>query len=206
MLANATTRQDLRRALQEAASQNDAAAILASGRNLIAASGALGDIKFCASLFAENSAAIKDQLKARTLRTFVVRSVTIEPILPFLAVEAVLANYMLDLRIGGFGSYFDELMNPASELASFAPDVALILLDLEDIAGRLRTSAQTALAPESKRRSRTQSPAWNNSFEVSDPEAPAAWSFRAASSPISPRLEMSGTPTFHTAFQVPSWR
>ncbi len=137
MLANATTRQDLRRALQEAASQNDAAAILASGRNLIAASGALGDIKFCASLFAENSAAIKDQLKARTLRTFVVRSVTIEPILPFLAVEAVLANYMLDLRIGGFGSYFDELMNPASELASFAPDVALILLDLEDIAGRL---------------------------------------------------------------------
>lgn len=123
--------------MRDAASSHNAAALVASGRTLLAASGTLIDVKFCASVFAENAALIKDQLRARTLKTFVVRSVTIEPVLPFLSVEAVLSNYMLDLRVGGFGSYFDELMNPQSELAKFSPDVVLILLDLEDIAGRL---------------------------------------------------------------------
>ena len=62
---------------------------------------------------------------------------TVEPILPFLATEAVLSNYVLDLQVGGYGSYVDELLNPQSALAKFKPDIVFVLLDLEDIAGRL---------------------------------------------------------------------
>jgi len=142
------TRHDLRQAMRDAASTHDAAAVVASGRRLLSASSTLVDVKFCASVFAENTAAIKDQLKARSLKTFIVRSVTVEPVLPFLAVEAVLANLVLDLRVGGFGSYFDELMSPQSELAKFAPDVVLILLDLEDIAGRLPDLCADGLGAE----------------------------------------------------------
>jgi FkbH-like protein len=92
---------------------------------------------FCASAFAGIADAIKDQLGARALRTYVVRSVTVEPILSFLAAEAVLSNYVLDLQVGGYGSYADELLNSQSALADFKPDLILILLDLEEIAGRL---------------------------------------------------------------------
>src|SRR5580704_6383813 len=91
---------------------------------------------FCASSFAGISDALKD-LRAKELKTYVVRSVTVEPILPYLATEAVLSNYVLDLRVGGYGSYVDELLNPQSALAKFKPDVIFVLLDLEDIAGRL---------------------------------------------------------------------
>ena len=62
---------------------------------------------------------------------------TVEPILSFLAAEAVLSNYVLDLQVGGYGSYADELLNSQSALADFKPDLILILLDLEEIAGRL---------------------------------------------------------------------
>ena len=43
----------------------------------------------------------------------------------------------LDLRVGGYGSYPDEMLNPQSALAKFEPDVVLIILDLEEMAGRL---------------------------------------------------------------------
>ena len=66
-----------------------------------------------------------------------VRSVTLEPVLPFLTTEAVLSNYVLELQVGGYGSYVDEMLNPQSALAKFKPDLVFIILDLEEIAGRL---------------------------------------------------------------------
>jgi len=92
---------------------------------------------FCASAFAGLSDVLLNQRVAKSLKVYVVRSVTVEPILPYLATEAVLSNYVLDLRVGGYGSYVDELLNPQSALAKFKPDVIFVLLDLEDIAGRL---------------------------------------------------------------------
>ncbi len=130
-------RLELRRLIREAASNQNAGDAVEVSRNLLSASSTLGDVKFCASAFAELTGALKLQLGARALKTFVVRSVTIEPILPFVAVEAVLCNFTLDIRLGGFGSYFDEMLNPQSDLAKTSPDLVLVLLDLEDIAGRL---------------------------------------------------------------------
>ena len=80
---------------------------------------------------------LTSQLGARRLKAYVVRSVTVEPILPFLTTEAVLSNYVLDLHVGGYGSYVDEMLNPQSALAKFKPDIVFVLLDLDDIAGRL---------------------------------------------------------------------
>ena len=42
-----------------------------------------------------------------------------------------------NLQVGGYGSYADELLNSDSSLARYKPDLVLILLDLEEIAGRL---------------------------------------------------------------------
>jgi FkbH-like protein len=132
-----TERQELRRSIKEAAAVHDAAAVLQHGRRLLAVSSKPADVMFCASTFNGIADDMAEQLRARRLKTYIVRSVTVEPILPFLTTEAVLSNYVLDLQIGGYGSYVEELLNPQSALAKFKPDLVLVLLDLEDISGRL---------------------------------------------------------------------
>lgn len=130
-------RQNLRRSVKEAISNSDASTVIRYAQSLLTGSNKPADVMFCASAFAEIADAIREQSGARVLKTFVVRSVTVEPILPFLSVEAVLSNYVLDLQLGSYGSYADELLNPRSSLANFKPDLVLILLDIEEIAGRL---------------------------------------------------------------------
>jgi FkbH-like protein len=136
-MQNDSQRQDFRHQIKDAAARQDASAVVKYGGDLLALSGKPADVMFCASAFTSVAAALKDQLGAKRLKTYVVRSVTVEPILPFLTTEAVFSNYVLDLQVGGYGSYADELLNPHSALAKFEPDLVFIILDLEDIAGRL---------------------------------------------------------------------
>jgi FkbH-like protein len=130
-------RQQLRRCIKDAVSRHDAIAAVRHGRELLETSGKPADVMFCASSFAGLADALKDQLQARKLKAYVVRSVTVEPILPFLTTEAVLSNYVLELQVGGYGSYVDEMLSPQSALAKFKPDLVFVLLDLEEMAGQL---------------------------------------------------------------------
>jgi FkbH-like protein len=130
-------RQALRASIKEAAARQDASAVVAHARTLLALSSKPGDVMFCANTFAGMTDAIQSQLGAKRLKTYLVRSVTVEPFLPFLTTEALFSNYLLDLQVGGYGSYVDELMNPHSALAKFKADAVIVVLDLEDVAGRL---------------------------------------------------------------------
>jgi FkbH-like protein len=130
-------RQDLRRLVKDAVSNRDANAVIRHARSLVAGSAKAADVAFCASAFAGIADAIKGLPGVQAIRAYVVRSVTVEPIVPSLATEAVFSNYVLDLQVGGYGSYADELLNSQSTLAAFKPDLVLVLLDLEEIAGRL---------------------------------------------------------------------
>ncbi len=130
-------RQELRRCIRDAASRQDATVAVEFGQRLLAASSKPSDVMFCASSFAGIADLLKQELGLKELKTYIVRSVTLEPILPFLATEAVFSGYLLDLQLGGYGSYVDEFLNPASDLARFKADLVLIVLDLEEIAGRL---------------------------------------------------------------------
>jgi len=130
-------RQRLRQAIKDAVSRGDATGLVTNARELLAGSTKPTDVMFCASSFGKAESAIREQLGPRRLRTYIVRSVTVEPILPYLTTEAVLSNYQLDVEIGGYGAYMDDMLNPEGGLARFKPDLALVLLDLEDVAGRL---------------------------------------------------------------------
>jgi FkbH-like protein len=130
-------RQKLRLSIKEAVRRNDAAGTVEHVRRLLAESTRPTDVMFSASSFSKVADAIQEQLGARRLRTYVVRSVTIEPILPYLTTEATLSNYLMEVEIGGYGSYMDDMMNPDGALARFKPEVVLVILDLEDVAGRL---------------------------------------------------------------------
>jgi FkbH-like protein len=92
---------------------------------------------FCASAFSNMKDVLVKQAACRPLKTFIVRSVTVEPILPFLAVESVLAGYILDVEMGGYGAYMDEMLTRQGSLDRSQADLVLVLLDLEEISGRL---------------------------------------------------------------------
>jgi len=130
-------RQERRRLIKEAVSRQDAAAVLSEVRHLLATSSKPTDVAFSASALAEIAQAHVAQLSATPIKLHIVRSITVEPILPFLKVEAALANYVLDVKVGGYGSYFDELLQASAASKDDAPDLVLLLLDLEDLAGRL---------------------------------------------------------------------
>ena len=106
--------QKTRLLLREAASARNVGETVRLARELLAM-GRTSDVQLCATAFKTISVEL-GQEGWRRLRTFVVRSVTVEPVLPFLHVEAVLAGYVLDVEVGGFGSYMDELLNPESAL------------------------------------------------------------------------------------------
>lgn len=130
-------RHELRRRIKEAVSRKDALAAVNLGHQLLEGLNRPADVMLCASSFNKIAGALSDELGIRKLRTYVVRSVTVEPILPYVAVEAVLSNYLLEIQVGGYGSYVEEMLNPGSDLAKFKPDLVLVVLDLEEIAGRL---------------------------------------------------------------------
>ena len=128
---------DHRKIIKQALADHDAATLLHQIRQMLRDDPKPHEVSFCATSIARASAEIQQQLGAQTLRLFVVRSVTLEPLVPHLTVQAALSNFLLDIRLGGFGSYADDLMNPGSPLAGFSPHLVLVHLDLEDIAGQL---------------------------------------------------------------------
>jgi FkbH-like protein len=129
-------RQELRHSIKEAAARQDAVAAIGYARTLLGVFGKPGDVMLCANAFSGIGDTIV-QSGAKRLKVYLVRSVTVEPILPFLITEAVFSGYLLDLHVSGYGSFVDEMMNPHSALAKFRADAVLVILDLEDIAGQL---------------------------------------------------------------------
>lgn len=127
--------RERRQRLQEAAAAGDVAGALQASRELLVLERG-ADIAFCATAFRKLRPALLEA-GHRLLRTFLVRSVTLEPLLPALQVEAVLNGYVLDLKVGGYGSYMVELMHPGESIDGFAADLVCVLLDTEDLAGSL---------------------------------------------------------------------
>lgn len=130
-------RETLRRAVRDAVAAGDAGAAVAGCRKLLKTADHSTDVFFCGSQLRKVADALQQMEGVRQLRMFVVRSVTVEPILPFLTTEALLAGYLLEVEVGGYGSYAEEMMDPGGALAVFKPDVLLVIFDLEDVAGRL---------------------------------------------------------------------
>jgi len=147
-MVSETERQELRHRIREAVAKQNAAAAVQAIRQLLVATTKSSDVLFCSTAFSGIAHALVEQLGARRLKTYVVRSVTLEPILPVLSVEAGLANYVLDLQMGGYGSYVDELLNPASALAQFQPELIFIILDWEELAGRLEELCADGIGAE----------------------------------------------------------
>jgi FkbH-like protein len=72
-----------------------------------------------------------------TARVAFLRSFTLEPVVPLLRAAAFVKGIRLETQVGEFNSYPQEILDPASKLYQFAPDVAILAVQTRDIAPEL---------------------------------------------------------------------
>lgn len=131
-------RLESRQRISDAVAADEASTVLAEVRRLIEGSSKRSaDTSFSASALGRIGETLVSKTGLRRLKTYVVRSVTLEPLVPALKVEAALQGFVLDLKLGDYGSYLNDPIDEAGPLAQFSPDLVLVVLELEDVAGDL---------------------------------------------------------------------
>jgi FkbH-like protein len=73
----------------------------------------------------------------RPLRAWFARSYTVEPVVPYLEVEAALAGVRLELNTGDFGTFRQDILDPSSALYAADPDVVIVAVQTEDLVPEL---------------------------------------------------------------------
>src|SRR5436309_13073800 len=132
------SRVDRREALHR---DDSAVALLRVIEELSARPARPADYALAASRLRHLTSEAARELGLRPLRTFIVRSVTVEPFLPQLLVHAAAtARTHLSFQVGSYGAYVDDLVNRDGQLARMAPDLVLILLDSDDVAAGVKSA------------------------------------------------------------------
>ena len=71
-------------------------------------------------------------------RLAILRSVTVEPLVSLLRAEALIeARLELEVKLGEFNAYTQEIVNPSSWLYSFEPNAILLVAQTQDVAPEL---------------------------------------------------------------------
>lgn len=74
---------------------------------------------------------------AHRCRLAILRSFTVEPVVPLLQAAALLQGVELDVHIGAFNAYPQELLEPSDPLYAFGPDLVIVCVQTRDLAPQL---------------------------------------------------------------------
>jgi FkbH-like protein len=81
--------------------------------------------------------ALRGMTRLRPYRIAIVRSFTVEPLVPLLRARAFAAGFDLHVRIGGISTYAQELLDPASLAGDASLDCVFVALRTPDVAAPL---------------------------------------------------------------------
>jgi FkbH-like protein len=70
-------------------------------------------------------------------RVAILRSFTLEPVVPLLRATALLGGIDLTVHVGGFDTYAQQILDPNSDLYKFNPDTVILAIQTRDIAPEL---------------------------------------------------------------------
>ncbi len=70
-------------------------------------------------------------------RLYVLRSFTVEPVVPLLRAAAFAGGIDLTVKVGGFNAWVQEILDTGGPLGAFAPDVAILAVQTRDAAPEL---------------------------------------------------------------------
>jgi predicted enzyme involved in methoxymalonyl-ACP biosynthesis len=76
---------------------------------------------------------LREALGKLSLRVACLSSFTFDPLKPYLELQALRANIAADAYVGPYGQCEQELVNPASGLGVFQPDVVIVAVHLQDV-------------------------------------------------------------------------
>jgi FkbH-like protein len=93
-----------------------------------------------ANYVTQRAALLRDHLPFASCRLSILRSFTVEPLVPLLRASAFIGGIDLNVQVGGFNTYSQEVLDPDSRLYQFEPDVVLLCVQTRDIAPELRDS------------------------------------------------------------------
>jgi FkbH-like protein len=85
-----------------------------------------------------------EQQSHTVVRLAALGSSTIEHLLPAIRVAGLQKQLLIDIDVGQFGQYRQELLNPDSRLATFRPMMILLSLTFDDVVSGIRLSASRA--------------------------------------------------------------
>jgi FkbH-like protein len=78
--------------------------------------------------------ALRTKLRFVPYRLAILRSFTLEPLIPLLRAAGLLAGFDLTIHVGDFNSYAQEALDPQSTLYQFEPDAVVLAVQTRDIA------------------------------------------------------------------------
>lgn len=76
---------------------------------------------------------VKDLIALPDYRLAILRSFTLEPVVPLLQAGALSRGMDLDVRVGGFNSYGEEILDPGSQLYRYDPQIAILAIQTRDL-------------------------------------------------------------------------
>jgi FkbH-like protein len=87
-----------------------------------------------ASFVLSHLTALQNQLPFMKSRVAILRSFTVEPLAPVLRASAMLGGINLEVKIGEFNAYSQEVLDSSSWLYRFDPSVAILAVQTRDVA------------------------------------------------------------------------
>ena len=76
---------------------------------------------------------IRNDLSLSPCRLALLRSFTIEPVVPFLRVRCFAAGIDAAVHVGDFNAYGKEMLDPQSTLYAFGPNIAILAVRTADV-------------------------------------------------------------------------
>lgn len=121
---------DLRSQLATAAGQSDGTLARSIASQLWQAAPTLATAGFLAKTLVGSPAAADWLVR----RVFLLRSFTVEPMLPLVVAEGLAAGIVFEITVGDFNTYAQEILDPQSRLYAFAPDLVILAVQTRDVA------------------------------------------------------------------------
>ena len=76
---------------------------------------------------------LRPHLKLTACKVAILRSFTLEPVTPLLRAGGLLGGLDIKVHIGDFDNYAQDILDPASSLYSFEPNVAILAVQTRDV-------------------------------------------------------------------------
>jgi len=86
-----------------------------------------------ASFVVQRFEKIRSHLNLVSYRLAILRSFTVEPVIPFLRAAGFLAGIDLQVQLSDFNAYVQEMVDPASRLYAFSPDAVILAVQTRDL-------------------------------------------------------------------------